>query len=83
MISIIFCTIKSIAIIPIATIYVTKEYSYHNLRGVIQIKDIVVVKGDKDSSAVIRKKSDYLTKLDTMVNGGIMKGTSVEINDNT
>ena len=30
------------------------------------------------------KKSDYVTKLDTMIDGGIMKeGTCVEITDNT
>ena len=43
-------------------IYATKDYTDHNLRGIIQNKDIVVVKGDKDSSAVIMKKSDYVTK---------------------
>ena len=36
-------------------IYATKHYTYHNLRGMIQNKDIVVVKGDKDSSVVIMK----------------------------
>ena len=44
----------------------------------IQNKDIVVAKGDKDSSAVIMKKSDYVTKWDTMIDDGIMKGTYVE-----
>ena len=44
-------------------IYATKDYTYHNLRGMIQNKGIVVVKGDKDSSVVIMKKSDYATKL--------------------
>ena len=48
----------------------------------IQNKDIVVVKGDKDSSVVIMKKSDHVTKLDTMIDGGIMKSTYVETTDN-
>ena len=48
----------------------------------IQNKDIVVAKGDKDSSVVIVKKSDYVIKLDTMIGDGIMKGTYVETNDN-
>ena len=39
----------------------------------IQNKDIVVGKGDKGSSVVIMKKSDYVTKLDTMIDDGIMK----------
>ena len=63
-------------------IYVTKDYTYHNLHGMIQNKNIVVVKGDKDSSVVILKKSDYVTKLDTMINDGIMKGTYVETTEN-
>ena len=48
-----------------------------------QNKDIVVVKGDKDSNVVIMKKSDYITKLGTMINDGIKKGTYLEITDNT
>ena len=49
----------------------------------IQNKDIVVVKGDTDSSVVIMKKLDYAIKLDTLIDYGIMKGTHVETNDNT
>ena len=56
-------------------IYVTKYYIYHNLRGMIQDKDIVVVKGNKDYSIVIMKRSDNVTKLETMIDDGIMKGT--------
>ena len=37
-------------------IYATKDYTYHNLLGMIQNKDIVVVKADKGSSLVIMKK---------------------------
>ena len=64
------------------SIYATKDYTYHNLCGIIQNKDIVVVRGDKDSSVVIMKKSDYVTKLDTTIDGGIIKGTYVETTDN-
>ena len=49
----------------------------------IQNKDIAVVKGDKDLSVVIMKKSDYVTKLNTMIDDGIMKGTYLETTDNT
>ena len=49
----------------------------------IQNKDIVAVKGDKDSSVVIMKKLDYATKSDTMIDYGIMRGTYVETTDNT
>ena len=64
-------------------IYATKDYTYHNLRDMIQKKDIVVAKGDKDTSVVIMKKSDYKTKLDTMTNDDIMKSTYVKTNYNT
>ena len=64
-------------------IYAVKNYTYHNLRGMIQNKDVVVVKGDKDSSVVIIRKSDYVTKLNTMIDDGIMKGTYVKTTDNT
>ena len=63
-----------------------KDYTYHNLRGMIQNKDIVVVKGDKDSSVVITKKyvtNIYVTKLDPMTDDSIMKGTYVETTDYT
>ena len=56
-------------------IYVTKYYIYNNLRGMIQDKDIVVVEGNKDYRIVIMKRSDNVTKLETMIDDGIMKGT--------
>ena len=64
-------------------IYATKDYTYHNLCRMIQHKDVVVVKGDKDSNIIVMKKSDYVTKLDTMIAGGIMKGTYIETTENT
>ena len=48
----------------------------------IQNKDILVVKGDKDSCKVVMKKSNYVTKLDTMIDDVIMKETYVEITGN-
>ena len=44
-------------------IYTTKYFTYHNLCGIIQNKSIAVFKGDKDSSVIIVKKTDYVTKL--------------------
>ena len=55
-----------------------KDYTSHNLCGMIQNKDIAVVKGDKDSSLVtIKKKSDYVTKLESMIHNGIMNDTYI------
>ena len=40
---------------------------------------IVVVKDDKESSSVVlMKKSDYVTKLDTMIDDGIMRGNTLK-----
>ena len=47
----------------------------------IQNRDTVVVKDDKDSSIVIMKNSDYVTKLDTMIDGSIMKDFYIETTD--
>ena len=49
----------------------------------IQNKDFVVDKGDKDSSVILMNITDYVTKLDTMIDDGIMKGTYVETTYNT
>ena len=63
-------------------IYAAKDYTYQNLRDMIQAKDIVVVKEDKGFSIVTTKRSDYVTQLDTMIKDGIMKGTYIEPTDN-
>ena len=41
------------------------------------------MKDDEDSSVVIMEKWDYVTKLDTIIDDCIMKGTYVETADNT
>ena len=47
-------------------IYATIDYTYHNFRGLIQNKSIVVIKGDNGSSRVIMKKLNYVGNLETM-----------------
>ena len=64
-------------------IYATKDYIYHSFGDMIQKRDIVVVKVDKDSSVVIIEKSDYVTKLDTMIDDGMIKGIYIKTTDNT
>ena len=58
------------------SIYATKDYTYHNLRGMI------LVKHDRNSSIVTMKKSNYVTKLDNMIGDGITKDTYIETTDN-
>ena len=40
----------------------------------INEKDIVVLKGDKDSSILIMDKVDYVNKFNEMIEDGIRKG---------
>ena len=49
----------------------------------MQEKDVVVMKGDEDSSVVILNKTDYIEKLENMVKEGIDKGTYTLTEDNT
>ena len=64
-------------------VFQTKDYTYHNLKSLIQEKDVVVMKGDKDSSAVILNKTDYIEKLKNMVKEGIDKRTYTLTEDHT
>ena len=56
-------------------IHATKDYTYKNLKTLIENKDLVVISGDKDSFVVILKRSDYNKKLQSMINEGITNGT--------
>ena len=50
----------------------------------IKILDIIcIISGDKDYCAVILKRTDYINKLETMINKGIESGTYVECEDTT
>ena len=65
------------------TVFQTKDYTYHNLKNLIREKDVVVMKGDKDSSVVILNKTEYTEKLENMVKEGIDKRTYTLTQDNT
>ena len=54
-----------------------KDYTYRNL-NLMQEKDVVVMKGDKDLSVVILNKTNNTEKLENMVKEGIDKGTSLK-----
>ena len=63
-------------------VFQMKDYTCHNLKNLIQEKDIVL-KGDQDLSVVILNKTDYIEKLENMVKEGIEKGTYTLTQDNT
>ena len=46
-----------------------------NLKNLIRKSDIVILRGDKDSSVVIMNRSDYIQKLEGMIEQGVKKGT--------
>ena len=56
-------------------IYATKDYTYKNLKNLIENKDLVVISRDKDSCVVILKRGDYDKKLQSMIDEGITNGT--------
>ena len=64
-------------------IYSTRDSTYSNLKRLIKNEDIVIIPGDKGSCVVVMNKSDYVQKLQQMINDGIEKGVYVESEDNT
>ena len=56
-------------------IYATKDYTYKNLKNLIENKDLLVISGDKDYCVVILKRGDYDKKLQGMIDEGITNGT--------
>ena len=62
-------------------VHATKDCTYKNLKTLIENKDLVVISGDKDSCAVILKRSDYDKKLQSMIDEGITNGTYAPTTD--
>ena len=62
-------------------LYSSKDLTYSKLKNLSRDKSIAVVPGDKDSSVVILNKSDYLDKMQSMLDEGIENGTYVVSRD--
>ena len=60
----------------------TEDHAYKELKA-IHNKDVVILKGDKDSTIVIMNKTYYIIKTETMVEEGIKSGTYAETDDTT
>ena len=52
-------------------------------RHLINDQDICIISVDKDSCVVILKRTDYINKLETMINKSIKSGTYAECEDTT
>ena len=61
----------------------TKDYTYHNLKELIKDENVVVVPGDKDSCVIVMNKSDYVQKLQDMIDEGINRGVYTQTTNNT
>ena len=61
----------------------TNDETYKNLKNLIRKSDIVILRGDKDSSVVIMNRSDYTEKREGMIEEGVKKGTYKKTEDTT
>ena len=62
-------------------VILTEDHTYKELKTLIHNKDVVILKDDKDSSIVIMNKTDYITKIETMIEQGVKNGTYAETDD--
>ena len=53
----------------------TNDERYKNLKNLIRKSNIVILRGDKDSSVVIMNRSNYIEKLEGMIEERVKKGT--------
>ena len=61
----------------------SKDYTYKNLKRLINNPDIVVLEGDKETAIVIMNRTDYENKMNQMIETGIADGTYMECEDTT
>ena len=61
----------------------TNDETYKTLKNLIRKNDTVILRGDKDSSVVIMNRSDYIKKLEGMIEEGVKKGTYKKTEDIT
>ncbi|XP_066924595.1 uncharacterized protein [Clytia hemisphaerica] len=52
-------------------VYASKDYTFHNLRGLMNNENLAIVSGDKDSCVVIMNRNDYYSKIQEMIDKGI------------
>ena len=63
-------------------IYTDKDDTFTSLQNLRKNKDIVTLSADKESCTVILNKSDYVFKVDQMIEDGITEGKYIETSDN-
>ena len=63
-------------------IFNARDYTYKNLKEIINDPNLVVISGDKDSCVVVMSRTDYINKLEGMINKKIQNGTYKPTEDN-
>lgn len=48
-------------------VFPSKDFTYRNLKNIIEVNKLVIVSGDKDLCIVIMEKEDYYNKLQGMI----------------
>ena len=56
-------------------VHATKDYTYKNLKTLIENKYLVVISDNRDSCVIILKRSDYVKILQSMIDEGITNRT--------
>ena len=64
-------------------IYATKDFTYKNLKKIINNDKLAIVSGDNDSCVVIMTREDYNDKLEAMLNDETSKGIYARTEDTT
>ena len=74
---------RSVTNIVSNNVYRDKNNTFKLLNRLRKKENIVVLSDDKESFMVILNKTDYVNKVNAMINEGISKGKYVETVDNT
>ena len=61
----------------------TEDHAYKGLKTLINNKDAVILRSDKDLSIVIMNRTDYITKMEAMIEEEVKNGTYPETDDTT
>ena len=64
-------------------IYATKDFTYNNLKNIIEDEIIALLSSYKDSSKIIMEKDDYNHELQQMVDEGVKNGINTPNEGNT
>ena len=65
------------------SVHATKDYTYNNLKNIIENKYLVLISSGKDSCVIILKRSDYDEKLQSIIKNGVTDGTYSPTADTT